>query len=87
MKNILTKRKVGRYVPAPTYIKKEPTPNVVLSRRKENVTRVLKVPHLKGTVSRELRWVLLYINQKLFSRADVPYHKILIFIKGHFTIY
>ena len=41
---------------------------------------------LKGTVSRELRWVLLYINRKLFSRAIVGRHKILILLKGHFTI-
>ena len=40
---------------------------------------------LKGTVSRELR-LLLYINQKLFSRAIVGYHKILILLKVHFTI-
>jgi len=32
----------------------------------------------KGTVSRDLRWVLQYINQKLFSRAIVAHHKILI---------
>ena len=31
---------------------------------------------LKGTVSWKLRWVLLYINLKLFSRADVAHHKI-----------
>ena len=37
---------------------------------------------LKGTVSRELRWVLQYINQKLFSRAIVAHHKILILLKG-----
>ena len=35
---------------------------------------------LKGTGSRDLRWLLLYINQKLF-------HKILILLKGHFKIY
>ena len=40
----------------------------------------------KGTVSRDLRWVLLYINRKLFSRAIVAHHKILILLKGHFTI-
>ena len=46
-------------------------------------------PHIekffKGTVSRELRWVLLYINQKLFSWAIVAHQKILILIKGYFT--
>ena len=30
--------------------------------------------------------MLPYINRKLFSRADVAYHKILIFLNGHFTI-
>ena len=34
-----------------------------------------------GTVSRELRLVLLYINQKLFSRAIVAHHKSFNFIK------
>jgi len=38
--------------------------------------------HLKGTVSQELRWVLIYINRKFFSTAIVGHHKILIFIKG-----
>ena len=41
----------------------------------------------KGTVSRDLRWVLLYINWKLFSRAIVAHHKMLILLKGHFTLY
>ena len=36
---------------------------------------------LKGTVSRELRWEFLYINQKLFSRADVT-NQIKILLKG-----
>ena len=40
----------------------------------------------KGTVSRDLRWVLLYINRKLFSRAIVAHHTILILLKGHCTI-
>jgi len=31
--------------------------------------------------------VLPYFNQKLFSRADVAHHKILILLKGNFTIY
>ena len=34
----------------------------------------------KGTVSRDLRWVLLYINRKLFSRAIVAHNKIFNFI-------
>ena len=42
---------------------------------------------LKETVSRELSWVLLYINRKLFPRADVANCKILILLKGHFAIY
>ena len=41
---------------------------------------------LKGSVSRDLRWVLLYINQKLFSRPIIASHKILTFLKGQFTI-
>ena len=41
----------------------------------------------KGSVSRVLRWVLLYINWKLFSRSIIASHKILTFLKGHFTIY
>jgi len=42
---------------------------------------------LKGSVSRVLRWVLLYIIQKLFSRPIIALHKILTFLKGQFTIY
>ena len=41
---------------------------------------------LKGSVSRVLRWVLLYIIQKLFSRPIIASHKILTFWKGQFTI-
>ena len=41
---------------------------------------------LKGSVSRVLRWVLLYINQKLFSRPIIASHKILTFLKGQSTI-
>jgi len=37
---------------------------------------------LIGTVSRELRWVLLYINRKLFSRAIVTHHNFFYFVKG-----
>jgi len=32
---------------------------------------ILNNKSVKGTVSPELRWVLLYINRKLFSRADI----------------
>ena len=42
---------------------------------------------IKGTVSWELRWVLLYINRKLFSRAIVAHHKIFILLNGYFSIY
>ena len=40
----------------------------------------------KEIVSRDLRLVLLYINQKLFSGVIVAHHKILILLKWHFTI-
>ena len=40
----------------------------------------------KGNVSRVLRWVLLYINQKLFARPIIASHNILTFLKGQFTI-
>jgi len=39
-----------------------------------------------GTVSRELRWVLLHIHWKLFSRAFAVHYKIVILLKGRFTI-
>ena len=42
---------------------------------------------LKGTVSRKLRPRLLYIIKKLFSRPIIAGHKILILLKGQFTIY
>ena len=40
---------------------------------------ILKIELIKGTVSRDLRWVLLYINRMLSSRA------IVILLKG--TLY
>ena len=40
----------------------------------------------KGTVSRELRLMLLYIIQKLFSRPIVASHKIYILLKGQSAI-
>jgi len=49
---------------------------------REARNRGQKLP-LKG----ELRWVLLYINPKFFPRADFANHKILVLLKGHFTIY
>ncbi len=42
---------------------------------------------IKGTVSRDTRWGLLYIKRKLFSRRGVADDKILTFLKSHFTIY
>ena len=42
--------------------------------------------YFKGSVSRVLRCVLLYINQKLFSRPIIASHNILTFLKGQFTI-
>ena len=42
---------------------------------------------LKGTVSRELRHMLLYIIQQLFSRPIVASLKILILLKGQFAMY
>ena len=38
------------------------------------------------SISRVLRWILLCINQKLFSRPIIASHKILTFLKGQFTI-
>ena len=43
--------------------------------------------HLKGSVSRDFRWVLLYINGKLSLRPIIASHKILSLLKGKFTIY
>jgi len=34
---------------------------------------------LKGTVSGELRWVLLYVYRKLFSRAETHHHIFILF--------
>ena len=42
---------------------------------------------IKGTVSRELRPMLLYIIGKLFSRPIVALLKIFILLKGQFTMY
>ena len=42
---------------------------------------------VKGTVSRELRHRLLYIIQKLFLRPIVASLKILILLKGQFSMY
>ena len=42
---------------------------------------------LKGSVSRDLRWVFLYINRKLSLRPIIAWHKILSLLKGQFTIY
>ena len=50
----------------------------------QQTVNVLNV--IKGSVSRVLRWVLLYIIRKLFSRPIIASHKILTFLKGRFTI-
>jgi len=42
---------------------------------------------LKGSVSRILRCVLLYINWKLSLRTIIDLHKILGLLQGQFTIY
>jgi len=60
--------------------------NIKITRETFFSAKKLEKYQLKGTVSRDLRWVLLDINQKLFSRAIVTHHKILILSKGHFTI-
>ena len=52
---------------------------------KEICSSLQRSERLKG-LSHELRWVLLYINRKLFSRSIVTHHEILILFKGHFTI-
>jgi len=36
---------------------------------------------LKGTVSKKLRWVLLYINQNINPRPLIAHHKILTLVK------
>jgi hypothetical protein len=42
---------------------------------------------LKGTVSWDVRWVLLYINWKLSMRRGNANYYILLLLKGYFTIY
>ena len=58
--------------------------------KKKKITYLLaegkRVSPFEGTVSRELRHRLLYIIRKLFSRPIIALHKILILLKGHFTI-
>ena len=44
-------------------------------------------PSFKGTFSWKLRWALLFVNRKLFSRSLGAHHKILILLKGHLAIY
>ena len=43
-------------------------------------------PIFKGSVSRDLRWVLLNINGNLSLRPIIASHNILTFFKGQFTI-
>ena len=52
-----------------------------------NYSKYIKFRLVKGTVSRELRHMLLYIIQKLFSRHIVAWLKILILLKGQFAMY
>ena len=47
----------------------------------------LKISIFKGSVSRDLRWVLLYINRNLSLRPIIGSQKILSLLKGYFTIY
>ena len=61
-------------------------------KRIGNFTQQRQWPELgtvtfKGSVSRMLRWVLFYVNQKLSLRPIIASHKILILVKGQFTIY
>ena len=51
-----------------------------------HLLKLLKLK-FKGRVQQKLRPMLLYINQKLFSRPIIAVHKILILLKGHFTIF
>ncbi len=44
--------------------------------------KVTTFKKLKGSVSRVLRWVLLYINQKLSLRPFIASHKIFDSLKG-----
>ena len=55
---------------------------LIMERVSYVVWIIICLPYLKGSVSRVLRWVLLYINRKFFSRPIIASHKILTFIKG-----
>ena len=48
---------------------------------------ILKIFVIKGSVSRDLRWVLLYTNRNLSLRPFIGSQKILSLLKGYFTIY
>ena len=49
--------------------------------KKPGVKKSCETVPLKG-LSHKNYWVLLYINPKLFSKAIVAHHKILILLKG-----
>ena len=71
-----------------TYVKqfKKKRVMVWIYEKQDTISYVPTVfTYSKGTVSRDLKWVLLYINRKLFSRAIVAHHKILILLKGQCT--
>ena len=59
-------------------------PNLIFVKSRGNIVsdqcESLAFSRFKGTVSRELRWVLLYINRKLFSRAIVGHQNYFNFI-------
>ena len=58
---------------------------VLLIQSERNTTDSHFPSMFKGSVSRVLRWVLLYIIQKLFSRPSIASHKILTFLKGQYV--
>jgi len=66
-----------------------------IGAKQERSKNLLKVPTREptphplftGSFSRILRWVLLYINLKVFSRPILASHKILSLLKVQFTIY
>jgi hypothetical protein len=49
--------------------------------------KIYNAKALKGNVSRDVRWVLLYIIRKLSMRRGDANNIILLLLKGQFTIY
>jgi hypothetical protein len=45
------------------------------------------IPHMKGIVSQDFRWLLPYIIRKLSTRRGDATYKILLLLKDQFTIY